>query len=95
MRLLTFAAGLTVGYVLGTRAGRDKYEQIVDKTRQLRAHPTVVHAQQKISSTIAAAGPATPSVDASSAALDDGVPGNTRKPAHRRRPTHRRRILVA
>jgi hypothetical protein len=58
VRLLTFAAGLGVGYLLGTRAGRDKYEQIVEKTRELRAHPAVVRAQQKVSSTVASAGPA-------------------------------------
>jgi hypothetical protein len=83
MRLLTFGAGLAVGYVLGTRAGRDKYEQIVDKTRHLRAHPVVEGTQQKVSSTIAPAGSATPPVGASAAALDEGMPSSTRRPSHR------------
>ncbi|MDG6103600.1 hypothetical protein Daura_35095 [Dactylosporangium aurantiacum] len=46
MRLLTLAAGLATGYVLGTRAGRGKYEQIVEGARQLRANPTLAQAQQ-------------------------------------------------
>ncbi|MEV4137610.1 hypothetical protein AB0J72_36245 [Dactylosporangium sp. NPDC049742] len=45
MRLLTLAAGLATGYVLGTRAGRGKYEQIVEGARQLRANPTFAQAQ--------------------------------------------------
>ncbi|GAA3281587.1 MULTISPECIES: hypothetical protein [Dactylosporangium] len=40
MKLLPIAAGLAVGYVLGTRAGRAKYEQIVDNARRLRDNPT-------------------------------------------------------
>jgi hypothetical protein len=44
MRLLTLAAGLATGYVLGTRAGRGKYEQIVEGARQLRANPTMAQA---------------------------------------------------
>lgn len=45
MRLLTLAAGIATGYVLGTRAGRGKYEQIVEGARQLRANPTLAQAQ--------------------------------------------------
>ena len=40
MRLLTLAAGLATGYVLGTRAGRPKYNQIVANARLVRANPT-------------------------------------------------------
>jgi hypothetical protein len=40
MRIMTFAAGMAVGYVLGARAGRDKYEQIVGNARRLRDNPT-------------------------------------------------------
>ena len=40
MRLLTLAAGLATGYVLGTRAGRPKYDQIVANARLVRANPT-------------------------------------------------------
>jgi hypothetical protein len=45
MRLLTLAAGVAAGYVLGTRAGRGKYEQIVEGARQLRANPSLAQAQ--------------------------------------------------
>lgn len=48
MRLMTLAAGLAVGYVLGTRAGREKYEQIVDNARQLYGNPTLDQAQQAV-----------------------------------------------
>jgi hypothetical protein len=34
------AAGFAVGYILGTRAGRDTYERIVDGTRTLANQPT-------------------------------------------------------
>jgi hypothetical protein len=47
MKVLTLAAGVAVGYVLGTRAGREKYEQIAEGARKLSAHPTVVQAQDK------------------------------------------------
>lgn len=33
--------GGAVGYVLGARAGRQRYDQIVRASRQLRSHPAV------------------------------------------------------
>lgn len=47
MRSLTFAAGLATGYVLGARAGREKYERIVAGARELSDRPTVAHLQSK------------------------------------------------
>lgn len=41
MRAVTFAAGAAVGYLFGTKAGRQRYEQIVASARQLAEHPTV------------------------------------------------------
>jgi hypothetical protein len=38
---LTFLAGATAGFVLGTRAGREKYEQLVAAARKLMDSPTV------------------------------------------------------
>ncbi|WP_329398572.1 YtxH domain-containing protein [Streptomyces melanogenes] len=38
---LTFAVGLVVGYVLGTRAGRERYEQLKKSARQVAQNPAV------------------------------------------------------
>lgn len=39
-KILTFAAG-AVGYVLGARAGRERYEQIRDQAQRLWRDPRV------------------------------------------------------
>ena len=41
MRRAAFVLGAAVGYVLGTRAGRERYEQIRDAARRLTENPTV------------------------------------------------------
>lgn len=41
MRKGTFLAGLGVGYVLGARAGRQRYEQIMMQVTKLRENPQV------------------------------------------------------
>ncbi|MFE9553096.1 YtxH domain-containing protein [Streptomyces sp. NPDC006692] len=38
---LTFAAGLALGYVLGTRAGHERYEQLKKSARQMAQNPAV------------------------------------------------------
>ncbi|MEW1772030.1 YtxH domain-containing protein [Streptomyces sp. NPDC086777] len=38
---LTFAVGLALGYVLGTRAGRERYEQLKKSARQVAQNPAV------------------------------------------------------
>lgn len=43
-KLMLLAAG-GVGYVLGTKAGRERYEQISRQARKIRSNPTV---QQKV-----------------------------------------------
>jgi hypothetical protein len=47
VKVFKFATGLAVGYVLGSRAGRDKYQQIVAAARKAQDHPAVTQAQQK------------------------------------------------
>ncbi|GGL10625.1 hypothetical protein [Mangrovihabitans endophyticus] len=47
MKIVKLATGFAIGYVLGSRAGRDAYEKIVVNVRQMREHPTVVQAQDK------------------------------------------------
>lgn len=41
---LIFLTGVGVGYVLGTRAGREKYDQIVAQARRFWESPTVQEA---------------------------------------------------
>ncbi|MDT0319823.1 YtxH domain-containing protein [Streptomyces millisiae] len=41
MRKLIFIAGLAVGYVLGARAGRERYEQLREAADRARRNPTV------------------------------------------------------
>jgi hypothetical protein len=45
MRTMTFAAGLAAGYVLGAKAGRDKYEQITAAARWMGDQPMVSQTQ--------------------------------------------------
>jgi hypothetical protein len=41
MHKLSLAAGFAAGYVMGSRAGRQRYEQIAEAARKVRDHPTV------------------------------------------------------
>ena len=41
---ITFLVGLAVGYVLGTRAGRERYEQMLKTARKVAEHPAVQQA---------------------------------------------------
>lgn len=43
---LTFVAGLALGYVLGTRAGRERYEQLRKSVRQISQNPAVRNAAE-------------------------------------------------
>lgn len=40
----TFISGLAIGYVLGTRAGREKYDQMVKLAKSTAENPTVQQA---------------------------------------------------
>ncbi len=44
---LTLIVGAGIGYVLGARAGRQRYEQIVRTTRQIAQNPRVQDAAEK------------------------------------------------
>ncbi|MGI5240816.1 hypothetical protein [Dactylosporangium sp. CA-139066] len=48
MRWIPVAAGVAVGYVLGTRAGREKYVQLVEGLRDVRANPTFDQVQKTV-----------------------------------------------
>lgn len=41
---LWFVGGIAVGFVLGARAGREKYEELVQNARKMWEHPTVQEA---------------------------------------------------
>jgi hypothetical protein len=43
-----FIAGFAVGFVVGARAGRERYEQIVTYTKSVAGHPAV----QKVTQTV-------------------------------------------
>jgi hypothetical protein len=43
-----FASGLAAGWVLGTRAGRERYEQLTDAVRQFKENPTVKEATGRV-----------------------------------------------
>ncbi|HEX5568957.1 MAG TPA: YtxH domain-containing protein [Streptomyces sp.] len=43
---LTFVAGVAVGYVLGTRAGRERYEQLRKNARRIAENPAVRNAYE-------------------------------------------------
>ncbi|WP_299531291.1 YtxH domain-containing protein [uncultured Streptomyces sp.] len=43
---LTFIAGLALGYVLGTKAGRERYEQLKKTARQVAGNPAVRNATE-------------------------------------------------
>jgi hypothetical protein len=45
---LKIALGIGIGYVLGARAGRQRYEELVADARRLSAHPKVQEAAEKL-----------------------------------------------
>jgi hypothetical protein len=90
MKVITFAAGLAAGYVLGSRAGREKYEQIVAGWRKVSSHPTVVQAAEKAESLLVSGADALTSK--AEAAVQDAPPS---APAVAPRPRTTRRKTAA
>ncbi|MFI1399931.1 YtxH domain-containing protein [Streptomyces sp. NPDC020681] len=43
---LTFVVGLALGYVIGTRAGRERYEQLKKSVREFSQNPAVRNAAE-------------------------------------------------
>jgi hypothetical protein len=86
MRLLTVAAGVAVGYVLGTRAGREKYEQIVASTGRLRENPTAGQAVQTVQELLKSPTPALPAAaTATRTETGTGEPSTPAAPKPRKR----------
>ncbi|MEU9985053.1 YtxH domain-containing protein [Streptomyces sp. NPDC050856] len=48
---LTFLAGLALGYVIGTRAGRERYEQLRKSAREISHNPAVRNAAESAAQT--------------------------------------------
>ncbi|MFF3753821.1 YtxH domain-containing protein [Streptomyces sp. NPDC002018] len=48
---LTFMAGLACGYVLGARAGRERYEQLKKSVREVSQNPAVRNAAESAAQT--------------------------------------------
>ncbi len=55
IRKLTLAVGFGAGYVLGAKAGKERYAQIEAKFRELMGQPAVQEFTEKAASTAAAA----------------------------------------
>lgn len=55
IRKLTLAVGFGAGYVLGAKAGKERYTQIEAKVRELLGQPAVQDFTSNVSSTAAAA----------------------------------------
>lgn len=53
MKKIPLLAAAAVGYVLGTRAGRERYEQIRKGARKIAGDPRVQAATQKAQDTVA------------------------------------------
>ena len=49
----TFIAGLAVGFIVGARAGRERYEQMVKLGRKVAEHPAVRQATRAAGTTSA------------------------------------------
>jgi hypothetical protein len=66
---ISFLSGLATGYVLGTRAGRERYEQLKKAARTVADNPTVQQAAGAVQAQ------ATGLVTAAGTKLSDGVRG--------------------
>ncbi|GIE91042.1 hypothetical protein [Actinoplanes regularis] len=82
MGMLKLAAGVAVGYVLGSRAGREQYEKIASTARRLSAHPTVVQAQEKAKAVISDRAATTRAETTPVVTTANGVSPRTPRPKH-------------
>lgn len=57
MKKLTLLVGIAIGYVLGSRAGRERFEQIRSGAKKVANNPTVQSAASKAQETVAAQAP--------------------------------------
>ena len=67
IRKLTLAVGFGAGYVLGAKAGTQRYDQIVEKAREIAGMPAVQSATSTVKETAA------PLVDSAKTTVSDKV----------------------
>ena len=77
-----FLVGLCAGYVLGTKAGQERYQQIVDATSKLRENPGVQRLTGEVNRTVSVgkdrvAETAATKADEAKEAVASKVGGNT------------------
>ena len=90
VRFAKFAAGFGIGYVLGSRAGREKYEQILATARKVSGNSTASQAPDTAKGTIAAESEADTSLSnvAAEADMSPSPAGATSaRPRKRRKPS--------
>ncbi|MCW2614235.1 MAG: hypothetical protein JWN08_1229 [Frankiales bacterium] len=81
LKKLTLAAGFGAGYVLGAKAGREKYVQIEAKFRELAGKPAVQHATTSVKETASGlADTAKTTVTEKVGAVTDKASGTTKDP---------------
>ncbi|WP_417234450.1 hypothetical protein [Arthrobacter sp.] len=78
MRIFTFLAGAAVGYVLGARAGREKYDQLRDKAQDLWQDPRT---QEKLNDAGQAIKDKAPDVGSAAASAASTVAGKVKETA--------------
>ena len=77
-----FLVGMGAGYVLGTKAGQERYQQIVDATSKLRENPGVQRLTGEVNKTVSVgkdrvAETAAAKADQAKEAVASKVGGNT------------------
>ncbi len=78
IKKLTLAVGIGAGYVLGAKAGHQRYEQIVGKARELAGKPAVQDFTANVSNTASTvADKAKGTVNDKVAAVNDKVAGTS------------------
>lgn len=78
MRIFTFLAGAAVGYVLGARAGREKYDQLRGKAQDLWQDPRT---QEKLNDAGQAIKDKAPEVSSAAASAASNVAGKVKETA--------------
>ncbi|MGW1372922.1 YtxH domain-containing protein [Streptomyces sp. NPDC002446] len=71
---LTFIAGLATGYVLGARAGRERYEQLRKAAQRVSQNPAVRNSAESVA--LSGREAATKAFGAVSAKVGDRLPGS-------------------